>query len=235
MMTVRRAETRGHADHGWLNAHHSFSFAGYHDPERMHVGPLRVLNDDRIDGGQGFPAHGHRDMEIVTYVLDGKLSHRDSMGNGSTIGPGDVQRMSAGTGVTHSEFNASPTDPLHLLQIWLIPTRAGLAPGYEEKRFDRADKQGRLRAIATPDGRDGSVTVRSDASIHATWLNDGEVVRFTPSPDRTVYVHVAQGAVRVNGEPLKAGDAALLEQEAEVVLDQGVDADVLLFDLGALR
>lgn len=234
MMTVRRADSRGHAHHGWLDTHHSFSFADYHDPERVRVGPLRVLNDDRIAGGGGFPTHGHRDMEIVTYVLNGRLTHRDSMGNGSTIGPGDVQRMSAGTGVLHSEFNASARDPLHLLQIWLIPSQRNLTPGYEEQRFDQASKQGRLRAIATPNGRDGSVTVRSDASLYATWLDNAEPVRFVPANGRTVYVHVAQGTLQVNGEALRAGDAAVLTDGQEVVLSHGHGADVLLFDLGPL-
>jgi quercetin 2,3-dioxygenase len=166
MIEIRRSAERGHANHGWLDSYHSFSFADYYDPEHMHFGPLRVINEDRIAGAQGFGTHGHRDMEIVTYVLDGALAHRDSMGNGSTIRPGDVQRMSAGTGVMHSEFNASQHEEVHLLQIWVLPQRAGMPPGYEEKRFDAADKRGRLRIVASPDGRDGSVTIHSDASIY---------------------------------------------------------------------
>ena len=234
MITIRRSESRGHANHGWLDSYHSFSFADYYDPDHMHFGPLRVINEDRIAGGQGFGAHGHRDMEIVTYVLDGALSHRDSMGNGSTIRHGDVQRMSAGTGVRHSEFNASQDEQLHLLQIWILPQRAGDQPGYEEKRFDDADKRGRLRIVASPDGRDGSVTIHSDASIYAALIDGAEQAALPLQPGRRAYVHVARGALTVNGEALAAGDAAMIAQADTVRLEQGRDAEVLLFDLGTL-
>lgn len=231
MLAIRRADERGHANHGWLDSFHSFSFADYFDEAHVHYGALRVLNDDRIAGGGGFGAHGHRDMEIVTYVLDGALAHRDSMGNGSTIRPGDVQRMSAGTGVMHSEFNASKEAQVHLLQIWLLPRARGGAPGYEEKRFDDAGKRGQLRLIASPDGRDGSVTVQSDASIHAALVDGGERVDYAVPAGRRVYVHVARGALEVNGQRLAAGDAAMIEAEASVTLAQGEAAEVLLFDV----
>ncbi|WP_321783746.1 pirin family protein [Paraburkholderia sp. J94] len=231
MLAIRRADERGHANHGWLDSYHSFSFADYFDEAHMHYGALRVLNDDRIAGGRGFGAHGHRDMEIVTYVLSGALAHRDSMGNGSTIRPGDVQRMSAGTGVMHSEFNGSPDEEAHLLQIWLLPTQRGGAPGYEEKHFDDADKRGRLRVIASPDGRDGSVTVQADASIHAALIDGDERAQYAVPAGRRVYVQVARGALEVSGERLNTGDAAMIEAETSVVLAKGEDAEVLLFDV----
>jgi len=235
MIEIRRSDERGHANHGWLDSYHSFSFADYYDPEHMHFGPLRVINEDRIAGGQGFGTHGHRDMEIVTYVLDGALAHRDSMGNGSTIRHGDVQRMSAGTGVMHSEFNASEDESVHLLQIWVLPQRAGDQPGYEEKRFDDADKRGRLRIVASPDGRDGSVTIHSDASIYAALIDGPEQAALPLQAGRRAYVHVARGALTVNGEALAAGDAAMIVDTATVTLGQGRDAEVLVFDLGALN
>ncbi|POR55785.1 hypothetical protein B0G62_101180 [Paraburkholderia eburnea] len=231
MLAIRRSDERGHANHGWLDSFHSFSFADYFDDQHVHYGALRVLNDDRIAGGKGFGAHGHRDMEIVTYVLSGALAHRDSMGNGSTIRPGDVQRMSAGTGVMHSEFNASPDEEAHLLQIWLLPSARGGAPGYEEKRFDDADKRGRLRLIASPDGRDGSVTVQADASIHAALIDGDERADYALATGRRAYVHVARGALEVNGQRLNAGDAAMIEAEAAVTLAHGDQAEVLLFDV----
>jgi quercetin 2,3-dioxygenase len=231
MLTIRHADERGHANHGWLDSFHSFSFADYYDEEHIHYGALRVLNDDRIAGGQGFGAHGHRDMEIVTYVLDGALAHRDSMGNGSTIRPGDVQRMSAGTGVMHSEFNASREDQVHLLQIWLLPRERGGAPGYEEKRFSDDDKRGRLRVVASPDGREGSVTVQSDAAIYAGLIDGAERAHYAVPAGRRVYVHVARGALEVNGERLGAGDAAMIEAEAAITFANGEQAEVLLFDL----
>ncbi|MBN3810986.1 pirin family protein [Paraburkholderia sp. Ac-20347] len=231
MLAIRRADERGHANHGWLDTYHSFSFADYFDEAHLHYGALRVLNDDRIAGGRGFGAHGHRDMEIVTYVLSGALAHRDSMGNGSTIRPGDVQRMSAGTGVMHSEFNASKDEEAHLLQIWLLPTERGGAPGYEEKRFDDADKRGRLRLIASPDGRDGSVTVQADASIHAALIDGEERAEYAVPAGRRVYLQVARGALEVNGERLNTGDAAMIEAETAVVLAKGEAAEVLLFDV----
>ena len=235
MITIRRSEARGHANHGWLDSYHSFSFADYYDPDHMHFGPLRVINEDRIAGGQGFGTHGHRDMEIVTYVLEGALAHRDSMGNGSTIRHGDVQRMSAGTGVKHSEFNASQDEEAHLLQIWILPQRAGDQPGYEEKRFDDADKRGRLRIVASPDGRDGSVTIHSDASIYAALIDGAEQAIFSLPAGRRAYVHVARGALTVNGEALAAGDAAMIVDVETITLEQGRDAEVLLFDLGSLN
>jgi redox-sensitive bicupin YhaK (pirin superfamily) len=231
MIEIRRADQRGHADHGWLNAYHSFSFADYFDAEHVQFGPLRVLNEDRIAAGQGFGAHGHRDMEIVTYVLDGALSHRDSMGNGSTIRPGDVQRMSAGTGVMHSEFNASRDAPLHLLQIWILPQRNGDQPSYEEKRFSDADKRGRLRVVVAPDGRDGSVTIHADASIHAGRFDGDERAEYTLPAGRRAYVHVAHGALTVNGAALAAGDAAMIADTGRITLEKGAGAEVLLFDL----
>ena len=233
MIKIRRSEARGHANHGWLDSYHSFSFADYYDPDHMHFGPLRVINEDRIAGGQGFGTHGHRDMEIVTYVLEGALAHRDSMGNGSTIRHGDVQRMSAGTGVKHSEFNASQDEQAHLLQIWILPQRAGDQPGYE-KRFDDADKRGRLRIVASPDGRDGSVTIHSDASIYAALIDGAEQAALSLPAGRRAYVHVARGALTVNGEALAAGDAAMIVDAETVTLEQGRDAEVLLFDLGSL-
>ncbi|MCG7402613.1 MULTISPECIES: pirin family protein [Caballeronia] len=231
MIEIRRSNERGHANHGWLDSYHSFSFADYYDPEHMHFGALRVINEDRVAGGQGFGAHGHRDMEIVSYVLEGALAHRDSMGNGSTIRPGDVQRMSAGTGVRHSEFNGSPTDTAHFLQIWIIPDAPGGAPGYEEKRFADDEKRGRLRVIASPEGTDGSVKIGANARIFAGLFDGDERADFDVPAGRRVYVHVARGAVTVNGEALGAGDAVKLEDVSKVTIDKGDNAEVLLFDL----
>jgi len=231
MISLRKAGERGHADHGWLDSWHSFSFADYHDPAHMAFGPLRVINEDRVQPGMGFGTHGHRDMEIFSYVLDGELSHQDSMGNGSTIVPGDVQRMSAGRGVRHSEFNASKTAPVHFLQIWIEPARAGIDPGYEQKHVSAAAKRGQLRLIASPDGRDGSVTVHQDTTIHAVLLDGAEAARHELAPGRRAYVHAARGSIHVNGTPLAAGDAAMIEGETAIVLDHGQAAEVLLFDL----
>ncbi|SAK59588.1 pirin family protein [Caballeronia ptereochthonis] len=231
MFEIRRSKERGHANHGWLDSYHTFSFADYYDPEHMHFGALRVINEDRVAGGQGFGAHGHRDMEIVSYVLEGALAHRDSMGNGSTIRPGDVQRMSAGTGVRHSEFNGSPTETAHFLQIWIIPDAPGGAPGYEEKRFTPEDKRGRLRLIASPGGDEGSVKIGANARIFAGLFDGGERADFDVPAGRRVYVHVARGAVSVNGEALGAGDAAKIEDVSKVTLEKGDNAEVLLFDL----
>ena len=231
MISLRKAGERGHADHGWLDSWHSFSFADYHDPAHMAFGPLRVINEDRVQPGMGFGTHGHRDMEIVSYVLDGELSHQDSMGNGSTIVPGDVQRMSAGRGVRHSEFNPSKSAPVHFLQIWIEPARAGIDPGYEQKHIAAAAKRGQLRLIASPDGRDGSVTIHQDATIRAALLSGAEAVRHELAPGRRVYVHAARGRVHVNGTPLAAGDAAMIEGETAILLDHGQAAEVLLFDL----
>jgi redox-sensitive bicupin YhaK (pirin superfamily) len=231
MFEIRRANERGHANHGWLDSYHSFSFAGYDDPKHVHFGALRVINEDRVAGGQGFGTHGHRDMEIISYVLEGGLSHKDSMGNGSTIHPGDVQRMSAGTGVRHSEFNGSDTETAHFLQIWIIPDAAGNAPGYEEKHFGDAEKRGRLRVIASPQGRDGAVKLGADAEVYAGLFDGDERAEFDVPAGRRVYVHVARGAISVNGEALAAGDAAKLEGVSKVTLDQGAGAEVILFDL----
>jgi redox-sensitive bicupin YhaK (pirin superfamily) len=197
----------------------------------MGFGPLRVINEDRVQPGMGFGTHGHRDMEIISYVLDGQLEHKDSMGNGSVITPGDVQRMSAGRGVLHSEYNPSPTAPVHFLQIWILPARAGIDPGYEQTRFEPAEKRGRLRPIASPDGRDGSVTIHQDATVYAGLLDGAESARHALAAGRRAYVHVARGSVRVNGTPLAAGDAAKLEGEGAVTLDGGAGAEVLVFDL----
>jgi redox-sensitive bicupin YhaK (pirin superfamily) len=231
MFEIRRANERGHANHGWLDSYHSFSFAGYNDPKHVHFGALRVINEDRVAGGQGFGTHGHRDMEIISYVLEGGLAHRDSMGNGSTIRPGDVQRMSAGTGVRHSEFNGSPTETAHFLQIWIIPAKEGDAPGYEEKHFDDAEKRGRLRVIASPQGRDGAVKLGADAEVYAALIDGDERVEFDVPAGRRVYVHVARGAVSVNGEALVAGDAAKMEAVQKVTFEKGTGAEVILFDL----
>ena len=231
MNTIRRSEERGHAQHGWLDSFHSFSFADYHDPEHMGFGSLRVINEDRVQPGRGFGTHSHRDMEIISYVLDGGLAHKDSMGNGSVIRPGDVQRMSAGTGVAHSEFNASDRDPVHFLQIWIEPNVRGVAPSYEEKRFDEASKRGRLRLIASPDGRDGSVTIHQDAFLYAALVDGGEEVAFDQRAGRRTYVHVVKGEVEVNGQPLASGDALAIAGEAQVRIVRGTRAEVLLFDL----
>jgi quercetin 2,3-dioxygenase len=231
MITLRRAEDRGHANHGWLDSHHSFSFADYYDPAHMGFGALRVINDDRVQPGMGFGTHGHRDMEIISYVLDGELEHRDSMGNGSIIVPGDVQRMSAGRGVQHSEYNPSRTAGVHFLQIWIQPAVKGIAPGYEQKQFSAVEKRGRLRLIASPDGADGSVTIHQDARVYATLLDGGDAVELTLPPDRRAYVHVARGAVRINGTELATGDAAKITDESTIVLDRAEEAEVLVFDL----
>jgi redox-sensitive bicupin YhaK (pirin superfamily) len=231
MLEIRRAGERGHADHGWLRSFHSFSFADYYDPRHTGFGPLLVINEDRVQPGKGFGTHGHRDMEIVSYVLAGALEHKDSIGNGSVIRPGDVQRMSAGTGVRHSEFNPSPREPVHFLQIWIQPAVAGIPPGYEEKHFDAPSKRGRLRLVASPDGRDGSVTVHQDACLYATLLDGAERAVHALAPGRKGYVHVARGRVTANGQALAAGDALKTTDVAELVLEDGADAEVLVFDL----
>jgi redox-sensitive bicupin YhaK (pirin superfamily) len=231
MLEIRRAGERGHADHGWLRSFHSFSFADYYDPRHTGFGPLLVINEDRVQPGKGFGTHGHRDMEIVSYVLAGALEHKDSIGNGSVIRPGDVQRMSAGTGVRHSEFNPSPREPVHFLQIWIQPAVAGIPPGYEEKHFDATSKRGRLRLVASPDGRDGSVTVHQDACLYAMLLDGAERAVHALAPGRKGYVHVARGRVTANGQALAAGDALKTTDVAELVLEDGADAEVLVFDL----
>ena len=232
MITIRKAAERGHADHGWLDSHHTFSFADYHDAKHMGFRALRVINDDRVTGGQGFGDHPHRDMEIISYVLEGALAHKDSMGTGATIRPGDVQRMSAGTGVLHSEFNASKTEPVHFLQIWLMPRRRGLAPGYEQKTFSDADKRGKLVLVASPNGAAGSVTIHSDARVHAGVFGAGEHAELALAEERGAWVHVARGKVRVNGQDVGEGDGVQIEREREIRVD-GVDSgEVLVFDLG---
>lgn len=231
MLILRRSEERGHADHGWLKSAHSFSFADYHDPQHVHFGPLRVINEDRIAAGTGFGRHGHRDMEIVSYVLDGALAHEDSMGNRASIVPGEVQRMSAGTGVQHSEYNHNPNGETHFLQIWIIPEAAGGAPGYEQRYFAPAEKRGRLRLVMSPDGAEGSVTVRQDARMHAGLFEGDESAVLPLQPGRLGYVHVALGEATVNGQPLKAGDALKLQDEPEIRIEQGRQAEVLVFDL----
>jgi redox-sensitive bicupin YhaK (pirin superfamily) len=231
MIAVRRSQERGHANHGWLDSYHTFSFADYHDPAHVQFSVLRVINEDRVVPGAGFPTHGHRDMEIVSYVLEGGLEHKDSLGTGSVIRPGDVQRMSAGTGVRHSEFNASQVEPVHFLQIWILPTTTGIAPGYEQKHFAPAELTGRLRVVAAPDGRDGSVTIHQDAFLYATKLDAAASVTHRLAPGRRAYVHVARGAVVLNDTPLAAGDGARVEQEPSLQLSNGRAAEVLVFDL----
>lgn len=231
MMELRRAAERGHADHGWLNSWHSFSFADYYDPRHMQFRALRVINDDTVESGKGFGTHSHRDMEIVSYVLEGGLAHKDSMGNGSIIRPGSVQRMSAGTGVQHSEFNPSPNERVHFLQIWFLPNETGISPGYEEKIFADAEKRGRLRLIASPDGAEGSVTIHANARMSAALIDNDEYIKKSLSADRSYYIHIARGSASLNGTPLAPGDAAMLTGEKNLVLDQGQDAEVLLFEL----
>jgi len=231
MITIRKSNDRGHADHGWLNTRFTFSFADYFDLEHVQFRTLRVMNDDRISGGGGFPTHPHKDMEIVTYVLEGALAHKDSMGSGSVIRPGDVQYMSAGTGVAHSEFNASEKETVHLYQIWMFPDKKGYKPVYDQKHFGEAEKSGKLRLVASPDGRDGSVKIRQDNELYATVLGPGEVVKHELRPDRHAYVQVARGSVALNGKKLETGDGARISGEQALEL-RGVDkAEILLFDL----
>ncbi len=231
MQTIRRSAERGYADHGWLQSRHSFSFADYFDPERIAFGALRVINEDRVAPGMGFGTHGHRDMEIISYVLAGALQHRDSMGNGSVIRAGDVQRMSAGTGVTHSEFNASRSEPVHFLQIWIEPARRGTPPGYEQRRFTAEDKRGRLRLIASPDGADGSLTLQQDTRLYAGLFDGAEQSALPLSAGRMAYVHLVRGELDVNGTLLSGGDASMLRDVTEIHLSHGSDAEVLVFDL----
>jgi redox-sensitive bicupin YhaK (pirin superfamily) len=231
MLTIRKSGERGHFDFGWLDTRHTFSFGEYYDPRHMGFRALRVINEDVVRGGGGFGTHPHRDMEIVTYVLSGALAHKDSMGNGSTIRPDDVQRMSAGTGVTHSEHNASPSDPVHLLQIWLLPAETGTAPSYEQRAFPAAEKRGRLRLVGAPDGRDGAVTIHQDVALYASVLDAGDRVQHRLAPGRHAWVQVVRGRVTVNGQPLAAGDGAALSAEPEVVIAAEDASEVLLFDL----
>jgi quercetin 2,3-dioxygenase len=231
MITLRAAQDRGVADHGWLKSFHSFSFAEYHDPAHMGFGNLRVINEDRIDPGTGFGTHGHRDMEIVSYVLDGELAHQDSMGQVATIVPGELQRMTAGTGVRHSEFNHAQGRQTHFLQIWLLPEQSGLKPGYEQKAFPAATRRGVLRVVGAPDGRDGSVTLNADAVIRAGLFDGVQSAELALDPRRLTYVHLARGALTVNGQALTAGDALKLDGETRLTLAQGQQAEVIVFDL----
>ena len=232
MIAVRLAESRGNANFGWLDSRHTFSFGSYHDPDFMGFGPLRVINEDRVKPGAGFDTHGHRDMEILSYVLNGALEHKDSLGTGAVLRPGDVQIMSAGTGIRHSEFNHSEEDPVHFLQIWLLPDKEGITPRYVDKTFTEAEKQGRLLLLASPDGRDGSVLIHQDSSIYATRLNKDDQVSHTLAKGRKAWVQVARGAVELNGKSLRAGDGAAIVDEAAVTLEGKAEAtEVLVFDL----
>lgn len=233
MLTLRKSQDRGYADHGWLKSFHSFSFAGYYDPQHMGFGNLRVINEDRIAPGTGFGTHGHRDMEIISYVLSGELAHKDTLGNVKGIPPGDVQRMSAGRGVMHSEFNHAQDQTTHFLQIWIEPNVTGIDPSYEQKSFAVADKRGKLRLVAAPDGAQGAVTIHADAKMYAGLLDGAERASLALDPQRQAYVHVVRGEVAVNGKPLATGDAAKLQGEAELVLSEGRNAEVLVFDLAA--
>jgi redox-sensitive bicupin YhaK (pirin superfamily) len=231
MITLRLSQERGYADHGWLKSFHSFSFAEYFDPAHMGFGPLRVINEDRVAPGMGFGTHGHRDMEIISYVLAGELAHKDSMGNGAAIYPGDVQRMSAGTGVRHSEFNHAQDQITHFLQIWIEPHTLGIEPGYEQKTFTAADKQGQLRLVASPDGEKGSVKIHAHARLYAGLFDGLQSTDLPLATGHLAYVHVAQGQIEVNGQKLKAGDAAKLQGEALLQLRHGHQSEVLVFDL----
>ena len=232
MLTLRRAEERGRANLGWLDSRHSFSFGHYYDENHMGFGPLRVINDDRVAPGGGFPTHPHGDMEIVSYVLEGAMAHKDSLGTGSVIRPGDVQRMSAGSGIRHSEFNASKTEPVHFLQIWIEPERKGLEPGYEQKSFPPEEKRGRLRLVGSRDGRDGSVTIHQDVDLYATLLDDGGSVSHQVAPGRSAWVQVAQGTATLNGEQLYPGDGVAVTDAGPLTLvGTSQDAEILLFDM----
>lgn len=230
-MLIRRASERGYADHGWLRSFHTFSFADYYAPAHMGFRALRVINEDRVEGGKGFGTHPHRDMEIISYVLSGGLQHRDSMGTGSVIRPGDVQRMSAGTGVTHSEFNASPSEPVHFLQIWLLPDRQGYPPSYEQKHFSEAERQDQLRLVASKEGRQGSLTLHQDASLYAGLLGSEQRVTHELGAGRYAWLHVARGAVEVSGQVLSAGDAGAFEQAGAISVVGREPSEILLFDL----
>jgi quercetin 2,3-dioxygenase len=231
MLTIRKAADRGHADHGWLDSYHTFSFADYHDPAHMGFRALRVINDDRVARGQGFGSHSHRDMEIISYVLEGALAHKDSMGTDGVLRPGDVQRMSAGTGVVHSEFNGSKTDPVHFLQIWIKPDAKGIAPGYEQKTFPAADKRGRLRLVASPDGDAGSLRINADARVYAGVLDAGHQVDLALGDGRHAWVQVAEGRVRLNGQELAAGDGVAISDERHLNIEGTDTGEVLVFDL----
>lgn len=231
MLALRAAAERGHANHGWLDTYHSFSFADYRDPKHVHWGPLRVINEDRVNAGSGFPTHAHEDMEIITYVMAGELEHKDSMGNGSIIRPGDVQRMSAGRGVRHSEFNPSTSTPVHLLQIWIIPDVRGIAPEYDQRAFPSTERRGQLRLIASADGAADSMRIHQNARLYAGTFDGAQSTQLPLSAGRLGYVHVALGRVNVNGQPLSAGDGALLSAEPSVKIENGQQSELLVFDL----
>lgn len=231
-MKIRKANERGYADHGWLKSFHTFSFADYYDPQFMGFRGLRVINEDRVAAGKGFGTHGHRDMEIISYVLDGEIEHRDSLGTGAILRPGEVQRMSAGTGVQHSEFNPSKVNPLHFLQIWILPARAGTKPEYEQKAFSKEERQGTLRLVGSPDGRDGSVTIHADVTLHAGLLAAGERARHVVAPGRHAWIQIARGEVALNGERLEAGDGAAVSEAGALELVGKDAAELLVFDLG---
>jgi hypothetical protein len=234
MITIRPAQARGNANFGWLDSRHTFSFGEYFDPNHMGFASLRVINEDKVTPGRGFGTHGHRDMEIISYVLEGALEHKDSIGTGSVIRPGDVQRMSAGTGIRHSEFNASQTEPVHFLQIWILPEQNGIAPGYEQKTFTETEKHGKLRLVGSRDGRDGSITIHQDIDLYAAVLHEGESVNHTLTPGRVAWLQVARGSVQLNDRTLNAGDGAAIAQEDQITLSSTSDAaEVLLFDMAA--
>ena len=232
MITVRPAQARGNANFGWLDSKHTFSFGSYYDPNQMGFSSLRVINEDQVQPGKGFGTHSHRDMEIISYVLEGELEHKDSIGNGSVIRPGDVQRMSAGTGIAHSEFNASDTDPVHFLQIWIQPEQTGIQPSYEQKNFSLDEKQGRLRLVASPDGRDNSVTIHQDANLYVAVLNQGERINHSIANNRSLWLQIARGSAEINGQTLQAGDGAAITQETDIEITATTDdSEILLFDL----
>ena len=231
MITIRQAEERGHANHGWLDSHHTFSFANYYDPKHIGFRTLRVINEDRVSPSNGFGTHGHRDMEIITYVLEGSLEHKDSIGTGSVIQPGEVQRMSAGTGILHSEFNHSQTQPVHFLQIWLLPEKKGLSPSYEQRNFSPAKTPGKLHLVAARDGRENAVTVHQDVDLYAAVLKEGDRISHTLKPQRHAWVQVARGTITLNSLPLNTSDGAAISEETDVVIEATKDAEILLFDL----
>ncbi|MBW4515823.1 MAG: pirin family protein [Timaviella obliquedivisa GSE-PSE-MK23-08B] len=233
MITIRPAQARGTANFGWLDSHHTFSFGQYHDSNHMGFADLRVINEDKVIAGQGFPTHGHQDMEIISYVLEGALEHKDSIGTGSVIRPGDIQRMSAGTGIRHSEYNASKTEPVHFLQIWILPEDKGIEPGYEQKNFAIAEKQGKLRLVGSRDGRDGSITIHQNVDFYAATLSEGETVDYAFAPGRVAWLQVARGTLQLNDQVLTAGDGAAIAQESMITLHSAQDAEVLLFDMAA--
>jgi len=231
MLTIRKSEDRGHADHGWLDSHHTFSFANYHDPAHMGFRSLRVINDDRVAPGRGFGAHAHRDMEILTYVLDGKLAHKDNMGHTEVLGPNEIQKMSAGTGVIHSEFNASESEPVHFLQIWIEPSKTGVKPSYQQFQFDPAEKQGKFRLLASPEGGDRVASLHQDAKVSVAALAAGEKLSYPLAAGRSAWVHVVEGSVTINGESLATGDAVAVEHETALEFAADAASEVLVFDL----